>query len=313
MTTENLPQNTSSNGLFTLLVILSIIAILSFIVLLFLYKNREKSFLAKKKSYIKLPTSDFEAIVKMLSDCAFVYYAKSDIIELNDDFIKKLHLDNTASQTSYNDFLEYISISDKEIFRQTITPIKNNMRQIDCLQLELIGSKLTINVKCLLICKTKDLLGKCKSIGGYIICNTVSINNNYKLQENNAFELMMQKQMGMGYWQYDNVTKKVYLSESAASLYYDKNRIININIDTFMQIFSSDSAAELMIKISSPSQNITSDYEILQNINLPTGEKRQFNVVCKSHYKDGNLTYITAISFQIPSQKKTISKKQLYN
>lgn len=313
MASENMAQNTTSAGLTTLLVILSIIAIIAFIILFNLYKNKDKTTARKREEKINLSLSDLNAVMDMICKSSFVYQIKSDIIEFNNELSKMLGKTNNNQLISYNDFLEHISISDKEVFSKTITPIKNNIRQIDCLSLELINNNKILDVKCLLVCIKRDLLEKCEKIGGYIICDDFDSYDENSVREKNAFELMMQKQTGIGYWQYDNVTQKIYLSESAAKLYYNKNRIMNIDINAFMQILSAESVADLMIKISSPASTIASDYELLQTIILPNGKKKQFRVVCKSHYLDCNLTYISAMSFQIPLQNAHMSKKQLKN
>jgi hypothetical protein len=301
----------TSSGSVGLLIILSIAAIFSFIVLVYLYKNRNNKIdiIKPKTNNLKISFYDFESVLKVITDCSFKYYPKTNIVELNDELNKLITPKNINPTVCFDEFDKYISDSYRDTFSETLYPIKNNDREIDSLDLQLVNSsKETIDVKCLLFCSKKDLLNNCEIISGYIVAQPNIIKQSKVLSQINDYELMMQEHIGMGYWQYDNDTKKVYLSISAANLYFGKNSPIIMDIQDFLSIFSADSATEMMIKLSESSKEYCIDYDLIQYVSTPNGLTRRVNVICRSFFERNELVRITAMSFQIPYEKSRVNQ-----
>lgn len=297
-----------------LLIILSIAAVFSFIVLVFLYKNRDNKIdiVKPKVNNLNISFYDFDSVLKVVTDCSFKFYPKSNIVELNGELNKLIAPKSDNHTLCYDEFDKYISDSFKETFNETLSPIKNNEREIDSLDLQLVNSSMeNINVKCMLFCSKKDLLNKCEEISGYIIAQPNIIKQSKVLSQINDYELMMQEHIGMGYWQYDNDTNKVYLSISAANLYFGRNSPIIMDIQDFLSIFSADSATEMMIKLSESSKEYCIDYDLIQYVATPDGLTRRVNVICRSFFERNELVRITAMSFQIPYENSQKTKQTL--
>ncbi len=284
------------SGLVLLLVVLSIIAVIAFLILIILFKDN-KIFLKQKVKTLIIPKYDFEAIMKIISSGSFIYYPKYDIVEIDDE-LSKLILQNEKT-LSYDDFVKHIENTDREVFSQTINPIKQTSRLLDCLELRFTANAQGSSVRCMLINTKKDILGKCEAIHGYILTSSNKISNKI-INEIDDLEFAMQKQIGMGYWQYDHERKTVFLSRSAANLYFDKDIQMEIYLDDFMQILSANSVTDLMFNISASSDEVSLDYELMQNFTSSCGKNKNINVICRSYFKNNELKKITALSFVSP-------------
>lgn len=307
----------AGSGLVGLLIILSIAAVFSFIILVFLYKNKDISkinIIKPKINNLNVSFYDFESVLKVITDCSFNFYPKSNLVEMNSELIKLIKPKNDTDTICFDEFNEHFTDSSKETFKETLTPLKNAQHEIDSLNLEFLNNnKEILNVKCLLFCSKKDLLNKCEVISGYIIAQPNIIKQSKVLSQINDYELMMQEHIGMGYWQYDNDTNKVYLSVSASNLYFHKNSPLIMDIQDFLSIFSADSATEMMLKLSESSREYCINYDLIQHVTTPDRMTRRVNVICRSFFERNELVRITAMSFQIPFENSRKTKQTLYN